>query len=267
MKMLARPLRRHEVPAMAPTDAGLEEERSAKEAASGSADKPRYVRAMFSDIAHRYDLLNHLLSLNIDRGWRRAAIAALEWPKAPAGRYLDLCSGTMDLAASLAGAAGFRGRVLAADFSERMLSFGRRKIVSLPVRPVVADAIALPLRDRSCDGALVAFGVRNLGDLDSGLAEAARVLRPGGRFVILEFTTPRSPLIRGAYQLYFNHVLPRVGGLLSGNRGAYRYLPESVARFPSESELAARLERAGFRAVSWRSLTLGIAAIHVGTRA
>ena len=242
------------------------EERSAREAARGSRDKRGYVRAMFSDIAPRYDLLNHLLSFNVDRRWRRRAIRALEWERAPRGLYLDVCAGTLDVAAELSGQRGFAGRVIGADFAEPMLRAGRSKVRERPVHPVTADAVSLPLSDASCDGAIVAFGVRNLADLDAGLREVHRVLAAEARYVILEFSTPPSPVIRAAYEAYFHHVLPRVGGLISGNRGAYRYLPESVAHFPSAPELAERMRHAGFREVRWTSLTFGVAAIHVGTK-
>jgi demethylmenaquinone methyltransferase/2-methoxy-6-polyprenyl-1,4-benzoquinol methylase len=267
MKMLAAALVRYEVPAMSTTDVQQAAERSARDAASGSRDKRSYVRAMFSDIAPRYDLLNHLLSFNVDRRWRRQALRALAWERTPSGLYLDLCAGTLDVASLLASQPGFAGRVVGADFVEPMLRAGREKVRSQPVHPVTADALALPLPDASCDGAIVAFGVRNLADLDAGLREVARVLAPGGRFVILEFSTPPSAVVRSGYHLYFHHVLPRLGGIISGNRGAYRYLPESVAHFPAAPELADRMRVAGFRDVGWRPLTFGIAAIHVGTRA
>lgn len=243
------------------------DEAQARLAASGSSEKRRYVQAMFSDIAPRYDLLNHLLSFNVDRRWRRRAIRSLGWERDPEGTYLDLCAGTLDVAVELARAQGFRGRVIGADFAEAMLRAGRDKARGAPVHPVTADALALPLPDGSCAGAIVAFGVRNLADLDAGLREVARALVPGARFVVLEFTTPRSAIVRSGYHLYFHHVLPRVGGVISGNRGAYRYLPESVARFPEAPELAERMRLAGFRDVTWVPLTLGIAAIHVGVRA
>ena len=252
---------------MPATDLQDAEERSAREAASGSRDKRAYVQAMFSDIAPRYDLLNHLLSFNIDRRWRRRAIRALGWERAPGGTYLDLCAGTLDVAVELSRESGFAGRVIGADFAEPMLRAGRDKARQLPVHPVTADAVSLPLSDASIAGAVVAFGARNLADLDAGLREVARVLARGGRYVILEFSIPRSALVRSGYHLYFHHVLPRIGGLISGNRGAYRYLPESVARFPSASALAERMRLAGFTAVSWEPLTMGIAAIHVGTKA
>lgn len=242
------------------------EKRSAREAASGSRDKRAYVRAMFSDIAPRYDLLNHLLSFNVDRRWRRRAIAMLDWQRRPGGVYVDLCAGTLDVAAELARQTGFVGSVFGADFAEPMLRAGAAKVRNLPAHPVAADALALPVPDASCAGAIVAFGVRNLANLDAGLREVARVLAPGARFVILEFTTPPAVVVRLAYHLYFHRILPRIGGMISGNRGAYRYLPESVAHFPAPAELAERMRAAGFRDVAWTSLTFGIAAIHVGTR-
>lgn len=250
---------------MSPADHHAEE-RSAVDAASGAADKRGYVQAMFSSIAPRYDLLNHLLSFNIDRRWRTKAIAALDVGKAPAGTYLDLCAGTLDVAVELSRQRGFSGRVVGADFVEAMLRAGAPKALGRPVFGVTADALALPLADASCDGAIVAFGVRNLADLDAGLCEVARVVRPGGRFVILEFTTPPNAVVRAAYGFYSNTLLPFVGGWISGNRGAYRYLPESIAQFPPAGVLGERLAAAGFTNVSWELLTMGTVAIHAGTR-
>jgi demethylmenaquinone methyltransferase/2-methoxy-6-polyprenyl-1,4-benzoquinol methylase len=264
--MLARVRRRYEFARMSATDLRQAQERSARDAASGGRDKRAYVRAMFSDIAPRYDLLNHLLSFNVDRRWRRKAIQALDWKRSPTGLYLDLCAGTLDVAVELATQPGFSGRVIGVDFAEPMLRAGLSKIQQHPIDAVAADALVLPIADGSCAGAIVAFGARNLADVDAGLREVARVLTPGGRFVILEFTTPRVAVVRTGYHLYFHHVLPRLGGWISGNRGAYRYLPESVANFPSAHDFAERMRRSGFRDVRWVSLTLGIAAIHVGTK-
>lgn len=240
------------------------EQREALDAAAGGAAKRAYVRRIFSEIAPRYDLLNHLLSFNIDRGWRTRAIAALRWERRPGGTYLDVCAGTMDVSTALAGRPGFRGTVIAADFAEPMLRGGRAKARGLSVHPVVADALQLPVADAAADGALVAFGVRNFDDLDQGLRELRRVLAPGARLVILEFSTPRSAIVRAGYHLYSHHVLPRIGRLVSGHRTAYRYLPESVAVFPTAPELARRLERAGFVHVGHHPLTMGIAAVHWG---
>jgi demethylmenaquinone methyltransferase/2-methoxy-6-polyprenyl-1,4-benzoquinol methylase len=230
------------------------------------ATKRRFVHDMFGAIAPRYDLLNHLLSLSIDRYWRRRAIEELRWQRAPHGRYLDLCAGTLDVALGLARRAGFAGRVIGADFAEPMLRVGRQKMSAEPVSPVVADALQLPLAPASAEGAIVAFGIRNVNDLDAALREVFRVLSSGARFVILEFTTPRNTVVRAIYHSYFRHVVPLIGGLVSGHRGAYRYLPASVAQFPGEAELAERMRAAGFRDVGWLSLTLGVAAIHVGAK-
>lgn len=243
-----------------------QEERSALDAARGVRGKRDYVRAMFSDIAGRYDLLNHLLSLNIDKRWRKRAIRALDWQRAPRGAYLDLCAGTLDVGAELSRTPGFGGRVTGADFAEPMLRAGQGKGARGVVAPVVADALELPMRAARCDGAIVAFGARNLADLDAGLREVARILKPGARFVILEFTTPPSAVVRFGYHLYFHRVLPFIGGVISGNRTAYRYLPESVSHFPGPDALAERMRHAGFTDVRYELLTFGIAAIHVGTR-
>jgi demethylmenaquinone methyltransferase/2-methoxy-6-polyprenyl-1,4-benzoquinol methylase len=235
-------------------------------AAAGGDEKRAYVQRIFSQIAPRYDLLNHLLSFNIDKAWRRRAIASLNWERAPQGTYVDLCAGTLDVAAELSARPGFSGRVIAADFAEPMLRAGVGKAPREVVSPVVADALDLPLPDGSASGAIVAFGIRNVTGLDAALREIYRVLEPGARFVILEFTTPRSALVRAGYHLYFHHILPQIGALVSGHRTAYAYLPRSVANFPIEEDLAARFRTAGFADVQWRTLTLGVAAIHSGVK-
>ncbi|MEQ1693295.1 MAG: ubiquinone/menaquinone biosynthesis methyltransferase [Gemmatimonas sp.] len=255
------------VPPASP-DALYADSAAASTAAAASAargnGKRDYVRQMFSDIAPRYDLLNHVLSLNIDRAWRVKALGALAWHERPAGTYLDLCAGTLDVGAMLTRQQGFGGLVVGADFAVPMLQHGNGKAPRHVLAPVGADALSLPLADASVDGAIVAFGIRNVADLDAGLREVHRVLRPGGRFVILEFSTPSNAIVRAGYHAYFHHVLPRIGRLVSGHRSAYTYLPMSVAQFPTGDELAERLRRAGFAAVTWQQVTLGIAAIHVG---
>lgn len=224
------------------------------------------VRTLFGEIAGRYDLLNHLLSLNIDRRWRRLAVEALGWERHPGGLYLDACAGTLDLAVELAGRRGFRGRVVGADFALPMLARGKGKLHGLGVSPLCADTERLPFPDGVFAGAMVGFGVRNLSRLPVGLAELGRVLRPGGRLVVLEFTVPPSRPVRWLYHAYFHRVLPLVGRLVSGHPWAYDYLPESVADFPPAEELADLLRRAGFAQIEWRLLSAGIAAIHVATR-
>jgi len=241
------------------------ESAEALEAAAGGGAKREYVQRIFSEIAPRYDLLNHLLSFNIDRRWRRAALASLGWERRPEGIYLDLCAGTLDVAAQLAHQPGFAGRVVGADFAEPMLRAGTNKAPDR-VSPVTADALGLPLASGCVSGAIVAFGIRNVADLDASLREVWRVLEPGARFVILEFTTPRARLVRALYHLYFHHLLPRIGALISGHCTAYAYLPKSVANFPAEEALAARMRDAGFTDVAWRTLSLGVAAIHRGTK-
>jgi demethylmenaquinone methyltransferase/2-methoxy-6-polyprenyl-1,4-benzoquinol methylase len=219
---------------------------------------------MFTAIAPRYDFLNHLLSLNVDRSWRRSAVARLGWEARPDGVYVDLCAGTMDLAAQLARSPGFSGTVLGADFVVPMLVRGRGKAPR--ARPVGADALALPFPGATFDGALVGFGVRNLADLDAGLVEAARVLKPGARFVILDLATPTFAPLRAAYLFYFRRILPAIGRMVSKHRDAYTYLPESVLGFPAPDALARRLTAAGFSKVGFDLLTGGICAVHYGTR-
>jgi demethylmenaquinone methyltransferase/2-methoxy-6-polyprenyl-1,4-benzoquinol methylase len=219
---------------------------------------------MFSAIAPRYDLLNHLLSFNIDRRWRRRTVNRLGWEARPDGVYLDLCAGTMDLAAELARRPAFRGRVVGADFALPMLERGKPKAPRAV--PVCADALELPFPDAAFDGALVGFGVRNLADIDAGLRETARVLKPGARFVILECSTPRFAPLRGAYLFYFRRVLPAIGRAVSKHRDAYTYLPESVLAFPDPDSLAARVAAAGFRDVGYELLSGGICALHHAAR-
>lgn len=238
----------------------------ARAAASGGREKRAYVRRIFSEIAPRYDLLNRLLSFGIDRSWRNRAIAGLEWMHDPRGTFIDLCAGTLDVSAALVQQPGFTGTVIGADFAEPMLRAGRRKLAGSAIAPVVADALQLPLRDRIAAGAIVAFGIRNLADLDAGLRETLRVLSPGARFAILEFSTPKVPVVRTIYRLYFHYVLPAIGRIVSGHPTAYRYLPASVDRFPEQNELADRMRTAGFVDVRWTGLTFGIAALHVGRR-
>lgn len=214
------------------------------------------VRRMFDRISPVYDLMNRVMTAGLDRRWRRATVAAVV---RPGDRVLDACCGTGDLAveASRAGA-----RVVGLDFSGEMLARARRK--SSAVEWVEGDVLALPFEDGAFDVATVGFGIRNVADLDAGLAELARVVRPGGRLGCLEITRPRG-LLRPFFRLWFDRIVPLLGKVLPGG-AAYTYLPASVRRFPGPEDLAAALERAGFGAVSWRLFGGGIVALHVGTR-
>jgi demethylmenaquinone methyltransferase/2-methoxy-6-polyprenyl-1,4-benzoquinol methylase len=220
---------------------------------------------VFTAIAPRYDLLNHLLSLNVDRRWRRQAVKQLGWERTPNGRYLDLCAGTLDLAATLAGQRGFQGSIVGADFVLPMLQRGRGKAAT--VIPLNADALDLPFAADVFDGATVGFGVRNLADLDQGLRECARVLKPGATLVVLEFTTPRWQPMKALYLGYFRYILPLIGRLVSKHTTAYTYWPEAVLNFPAPAALADRMRQAGFTDVSYKTLFGGICALHVGIRA
>lgn len=232
--------------------------------------KAAHVRRMFGDIARRYDFLNHLLSLNRDRAWRRQAVdVLLEGNALSRARpvVLDACAGTLDLSVELAGRSGYRGLVLGFDFAYPMLAAGRGKTTSLPIVCACADALSLPLSSERCAGVMVAFGVRNLADLEAGLRELARVLEPGGRLVILEFMTPGWQPFRALYLWYFRRLLPLIGRLVSRHGSAYSYLPASVLQFPEPDRLAELMRRAGLVRVRWEALTGGIVALHVGERA
>jgi demethylmenaquinone methyltransferase/2-methoxy-6-polyprenyl-1,4-benzoquinol methylase len=190
----------------------------------------------------------------------------LRWEEQDSGTYLDACAGTFDLSLQLAKQSGFRGSVIATDFALPMLMQGRGKL-GPAVTPICCDTLRLPFEGASFDGATVGFGVRNLADLRAGFAALARVLRPGARLVILEFTEPPNRVLRGLYNFYFYRILPVVGRVISGHPWAYSYLPESVREFPGPAKLAELLAESGFRDVEWRLVTGGIAAIHVAVRA
>jgi len=236
-----------------------------------------HVRDMFSRIAPRYDFLNHLLSFSLDRVWRRRTARIFSDVLArPEARVIDLCCGTGDLAFALArrrrkllsGAAVGVAAVVGSDFVEGMLVRARQKAQAsgAGVAFAGADALALPLGDARFDLVTAAFGFRNLSNYESGLREFARLLKPGGDVGILEFSEPQHGALAGVFRMYFRHVLPRIGGAISGDKQAYAYLPGSVAKFPSASGLRDLMERNGFMDVSVRSWNFGSVLLHSGRR-
>jgi demethylmenaquinone methyltransferase / 2-methoxy-6-polyprenyl-1,4-benzoquinol methylase len=245
------------------------------EGAHSEADASRQVREMFTQIAPRYDLLNHLLSLQMDRLWRARVTRRLRPILARSeAQVLDLCCGTGDLALSLARSA--RARIVGADFSHAMLVRARAKSQSLPAaadvsdaKPLTffeADALQLPFADASFDLITTAFGFRNLANYEAGLREIHRLLKTGGTVAILEFTEPPPGLLGDLYRWYFRNVLPRIGAALSGDRSAYTYLPASVSRFYRPKELASLMTTLAYDSVDVRVWTFGTVALHTATK-
>lgn len=227
------------------------------------------VRQMFGEIAGRYDFLNHLLSMNVDRYWRRQTVRAV--PPNGDAPILDLCTGTGDLALAYFRATGGQTPIVAADFCHPMLTIGRSKGIQAgsdaKLTFIEADAQYLPLPDDHFQIVCVAFGLRNVADTDRGLREMVRVCRPGGRVTVLEFSQPTWQPFRSIYGWYFRHVLPRIGQALARNKAdAYNYLPESVGEFPSGEALCERMRAAGLREVRHQPMTFGIATLYVGTK-
>jgi demethylmenaquinone methyltransferase/2-methoxy-6-polyprenyl-1,4-benzoquinol methylase len=235
----------------------------------GSTDRDsaaHAIREMFSEIAPRYDLLNHLLSANIDKlWWRRTARAFSHILTRPGGQVLDLCCGTGDMAFALQRQSR-DARIAGADFSHNMLVLAAKKNSGpRKIKWIEADALKLPFPEQSFDLVTSAFGFRNLADYDAGLCEILRVLRQGGECGILEFSEPRGAL-GSFYNIYFKSVLPLVGKMISGNHGAYSYLPASVERFPQPEQMLARMRDCGLSGVSWTPYTFGIAGLYRGRR-
>jgi len=225
----------------------------------------RAVREMFTAIAPRYDLLNHLLSMNVDRlWWRRAARAFAHILERPEACVLDLCCGTADMALALRQRAAATARIYGADFSHAMLVRAAAKAGGR-VRVMEADALCLPVAGESFDLVISAFGFRNLANYDAGLREIFRVLRPGGEIGVLDFGEPKGMLGK-IYRVYFRRVLPSVGTIISGVRGPYAYLPASVERFPGPSEMLERMRAAGFGEAGWTPYTFGIAGLYRGRK-
>jgi len=224
------------------------------------------VREMFTSIAPRYDLLNHLLSFNIDRlWWRRAARTFTRILSKPGARALDICCGTGDMAFALLRASAGKAEIVGADFSHAMLTRAVAKSRATSMRWIEADALRLPVPDASFDLVTSAFGFRNLADYDAGLREIFRVLRPGGEVGILDFGEPTGA-IGHIYRVYFKRVLPAIGTMISGVKGPYAYLPTSVERFPAPGEMLERSRSAGFAEASWTPYTFGIAGLYRGKK-
>jgi len=226
--------------------------------------RPADVAAMFDGVAGRYDLLNDVLSLGADRLWRRVVAAAVR--AGPGDAVLDVAAGTGTSSRAFTAAGA---RCVACDFSLGMLSVGQRRAARRPsaVSFVAADALRLPFADESFDAVTISFGLRNLADPDSGLAEMLRVTRPGGRLVVCEFGHLPGRRLDAIYSRYLASALPTVARRLSGSGEAYRYLAESIADWPAQPELARRIAAAGWRAVRWRNLTMGVVAVHLARRA
>jgi len=234
---------------------------------SGEQAASRWVRGMFGRIAGRYDLLNHLLSFNLDKRWRARAVERVaDVLERPGARVLDLCCGTGDLLLALEARRG--SAVWGSDFCHPMLLEAQRKISARGKRSLLfeADALALPLRADSLDLITVAFGFRNLANYHSGLTELARALKPGGVLAILEFSQPANRAFGALYGFFSTRVLPWVGGLVSGSREAYSYLPESIQKFPGAQELADQMRAAGFKNPEFEPLTFGAVALHLGRK-
>jgi demethylmenaquinone methyltransferase/2-methoxy-6-polyprenyl-1,4-benzoquinol methylase len=235
------------------------------EGARSEQEAATWVRAMFGRVAHRYDLANHLLSFNIDRLWRARTVRRVR-PilERPGARVLDICCGTGDLVMALQRACP--RPVFGSDFCHPMLMAAREKVARLRAPSLLfeSDALRLPVRDASLDLITVAFGFRNLANYEDGLREMRRALQPGGMAAILEFSQPPNALFGAAYGFYSRRVLPWIGGLLTGSREAYLYLPESIRKFPAAPQLAEDMRRAGFTNVTYQRFTGGSVALHVG---
>ncbi len=243
-------------------------------AKGGEAEASRWVRGMFGSIAGHYDLLNHLLSFNLDKRWRKRTVDRIA-PilNRPGARVLDLACGTADVLLTMEARKQATGGkdsawILGSDFCHPMLVEAQRKIAAQRLRSPLfeADALQLPLASESLDLITISFGFRNLTNYRNGLVELARVLKPGGVLAILEFSQPTNPVFAGLYGFFSNRVLPFVGGLVSGSSDAYSYLPESISKFPGAELLAEQMKTAGYSKVEFERMTFGAVALHLGTK-
>lgn len=229
--------------------------------------KKEGIKKLFDNIAADYDKLNHILSLNIDKGWRRKAVKQVVDTNSPL-QILDVACGTGDFILEIAKKAHPQSQIMGIDLSEGMLSIGREKLQKAGVKAVLqqGDCEALPYQAGTFDRISVGFGVRNFEHLDLGLQEMYRVLKPNGKLVILELSIPTNSLLQWCYKLYFLKILPFIGGLVSGNKGAYAYLPQSVLDFPMPPQFIKQLQAAGFKRIKHTSLTFGICRMYVSTK-
>lgn len=233
-----------------------------------SAKDPVKIQTMFSTIAHRYDLLNRVLSLGIDRYWRRFAVNQL--PKVEKPFFLDVATGTGGVAIEIAKKYSPNVKVVGVDFSDKMLEIGKKKVRRagyqnrIELRP--GDVTSLPFEDNTFDAAIIAFGIRNVQDHKQGIKEMRRVVKNNGKVVILEFTSTQNRFLKAPYCFYITKILPFIGEIVSGKKGAYKYLPSSMLDFPSPEEFKKTMEEAGLQGVKYYKLTFGITAVHVGDK-
>ena len=231
---------------------------------SAAIEHAKRVREMFGRIAGRYDILNHLLSGNVDKSWRTKVAKRLKAKlTADASLILDVACGTGDLSLTLFENTG--ARVVATDFCRPMLSIAAGKVPG-EINLIEGDALHLPFKDGTFDAVTIAFGLRNLASVEGGLSELRRILKPNGWLAVLEFSRPTNAILRPAFSLYFRRILPLMGGIISGSLSAYTYLPASVSKFPDQTQLALLMEKTGFDQVDYENLTGGIAALHLGRR-
>jgi demethylmenaquinone methyltransferase/2-methoxy-6-polyprenyl-1,4-benzoquinol methylase len=232
-----------------------------------SAKDPVKIQTMFSTIAHRYDLLNRVLSLGIDSYWRKFAVNQL--PRVQNAKFLDVATGTCDVALEIIKRFPPDARVVGVDFSEGMLELGKEKVRKAGLQDRIdvrfADVTALPFEDSTFDASIIAFGIRNVQDYKKGISEMGRVVKSGGRVVILEFTSIQSRFFRPLYVFYITRVLPFIGELVSGKKGAYKYLPDSMLNFPAPEKFKQAMEETGLQDVKYHKLSFGATAVHVGT--
>jgi demethylmenaquinone methyltransferase/2-methoxy-6-polyprenyl-1,4-benzoquinol methylase len=231
-------------------------------------DKEQWVKRHFNTVAHKYDFMNTLLSFGTHYSWKRIAVGMMNLK--PGAEVVDVCGGTADLALMAAHAMGSAGRVVLYDINWAMMVTGRPKVEASPfagrIEYVQGDAEKMSFADESFDAAMVGFGIRNLTHLEQGFREMHRVLRPGGKFMCLEFSHPTTPWFRFLYDFYSFYIMPTLGKVLAGSQHAYTYLPESIRVFPGPRELKAILENIGFHGVTYRKLTDGIAVVHLGVK-